>query len=51
VKEVENNKVKHGITCDICDERVTMATKQDGEGIGHIWVCKECNEKYPRWKN
>ena len=38
-------KVKHNISCDICDEWVTVVNKQDG-----IWVCKECDEKYPKYK-
>ena len=33
--------------CDICDKRVSSATKQDGDGIGTIWVCSLCNIKYP----
>ena len=45
-RKIMNNK----ISCEICDEWVTMANRQDGEGAGSIWVCNECDIKYPRWK-
>ena len=36
---------KNRISCELCDEWVTVAFKQDG-----IWVCKKCNKKFPRLK-
>ena len=42
----ENNK----ISCEICDEWVTAVSRQDGKGAGSIWVCFECDKKYPRNK-
>ena len=44
--KIENNR----ISCEICDEWVTMANRQDGEGAGSIWVCDDCDIKYPKWK-
>ena len=41
----ENNSL---LICDICDERVEIAEKQDGEGAGSIWVCNKCDIKYPK---
>lgn len=44
---IANNR----ISCDICDNWVTIANKQDGEGIGYIWVCNDCDKKYPKWNH
>ena len=45
-----DNQKNRSISCDICDNWVTMVSKQDGEGAGSIWVCRDCDEKYPRYK-
>tara|TARA_R100000655_G_scaffold7920_5_gene21125 strand:+ start:2127 stop:2273 length:147 start_codon:yes stop_codon:yes gene_type:complete len=37
-------------TCELCDDEVTIVSRQDGEGAGSIWICIDCNEKYPRKK-
>ena len=44
--KIENNR----ISCEICDEWVTMANRQDGEGAGSRWVCDDCDKKFPRLK-
>ena len=31
------------LICELCDTEVTVISKHEG-----IWVCKECDEKYPR---
>ena len=38
------------ISCELCDNWVTIAHKQDGEGAGSIWVCNDCDKKFPRLK-
>jgi len=34
------------IICDLCDDEVKEAFKDDG-----IWVCHKCNIKYPKKEN
>ena len=38
------------LICELCDCDVWQATKQDGQGAGSIWVCYDCNVKYPLTK-
>lgn len=33
------------VFCDLCDKEVKKAEKQD-----EIWVCIDCDKKYPRIK-
>ena len=44
--KIKNNQ----ISCEICDKWVTTANRHDGEGAGSIWVCNDCDIKYPKWK-
>ena len=39
------NRIEPRMSCELCDEWVTIASKQDG-----IWVCKECDKRFPRLK-
>tara|TARA_R100001443_G_scaffold60223_1_gene70604 strand:- start:559 stop:705 length:147 start_codon:yes stop_codon:yes gene_type:complete len=43
-KETRNDR----LICELCDTEVTVISKQDGQGAGSIWVCKDCDVKYPR---
>ena len=31
------------IVCDVCDQEMPRSIKEDG-----IWVCKDCNRKFPK---
>lgn len=39
------------ISCDICEKWVTIVNKKYDEKSKKIWICNDCNEKYPIWKN
>jgi len=40
------NQDIRSISCDICDDAVTMVSKRK-----KLWVCTSCDEKYPIYKN
>ena len=50
-KQKESPRIANDkMSCDICDNWVTMAHRQDGEGAGSIWVCNDCDTKFPKLK-